>query len=322
MLQRVRDLKVQYSNGTLSADDKKAIVAEVDPARQGDHGHRRQDRVQRHLAAERRRSRGHHLPGRRQPGREHHRLGRCHSRVPRRVGCGFGLRRRLRGAGGTDDVRGVASRRPRRRRPPPREVKAKGVYDVLDARQQPDGRRRHARRRRESTAPAVRSRRRPSRPWTSTSSTRRSTTCRTTRSESRRGAEPPRAPPQQPRDLPGEPGGVREPDPRRGHGRRDGQLHEAQHPAAGRHEHARAGQPGPAGRPRRSCASPEIGTPAARVALVAGAGSPRRPTPSPAWSRRRPHTSTEGRIAARAGARLAAARVGAAAARLRSGPSL
>ena len=36
--------------------------------------------------------------------------------------------------------------------------------------------------------------------------------------ELRRGAEPPRAPPQQPRDLPGEPGGVREPDPRRGHG--------------------------------------------------------------------------------------------------------
>jgi hypothetical protein len=29
---------------------------------------------------------------------------------------------------------------------------------------------------------------------------------------------------------------------------RDGQLHEAPDPAAGRHEHARAGQPGPAGR--------------------------------------------------------------------------
>jgi flagellin len=29
MVQRVRDLKVQYSNGTLSADDKKAIVAEA-----------------------------------------------------------------------------------------------------------------------------------------------------------------------------------------------------------------------------------------------------------------------------------------------------
>src|SRR5829696_6367151 len=29
MIQRVRDLKVQYSNGTLSADDKKSIVAEA-----------------------------------------------------------------------------------------------------------------------------------------------------------------------------------------------------------------------------------------------------------------------------------------------------
>src|SRR6187549_655318 len=29
MLQRVRDLKVQYSNGTLSEDDKTAIAAEV-----------------------------------------------------------------------------------------------------------------------------------------------------------------------------------------------------------------------------------------------------------------------------------------------------
>ena len=31
MLQRVRDLKVQYSNGTLSADDKDAIASEVAP---------------------------------------------------------------------------------------------------------------------------------------------------------------------------------------------------------------------------------------------------------------------------------------------------
>ena len=60
----------------------------------------------------------------------------------------------------------------------------------------------------------------------------------------RRGAEPPRAPPEQPGDLPGEPDRLRVPDPRRGHGRGDDQVHEAQHPAAGRHEHARAGQPG------------------------------------------------------------------------------
>ena len=38
-------------------------------------------------------------------------------------------------------------------------------------------------------------------------------------------------------------------DPRRGHGQGDDELHEAQHPAAGRHEHARAGQPGAAEHP-------------------------------------------------------------------------
>ena len=37
--------------------------------------------------------------------------------------------------------------------------------------------------------------------------------------------------------------------PRRRHGVGDDQVHEAEHPAAGRHEHARAGQPGAAGRP-------------------------------------------------------------------------
>ena len=60
----------------------------------------------------------------------------------------------------------------------------------------------------------------------------------------RRGAEPPRASPEQPGHLPGEPDRVRVADPRRGHGGRDDEVHEAQHPAAGRHEHARAGQPG------------------------------------------------------------------------------
>ena len=65
----------------------------------------------------------------------------------------------------------------------------------------------------------------------------------------RRGPEPPRAHPQQPRDVPGEPDRVREPDPRRGHGQRDGRVHQGPDPAAGRHEHARAGQPGAAGRP-------------------------------------------------------------------------
>jgi flagellin len=87
------------------------------------------------------------------------------------------------------------------------------------------------------------------------------------RGDVRRRPEPPRAPPQQPRDLPGEPGGVREPDPRRGHGLGDGQLHQAGDPAAGRHEHARAGQPGAAERPR----APPL------VPRRAGAGRPARP---------------------------------------------
>ena len=55
--------------------------------------------------------------------------------------------------------------------------------------------------------------------------------------------------PEQPLHLPGEPDRVREPHPRRGHGLGDGQVHQGSDPAAGRHEHARAGQPVLAGRP-------------------------------------------------------------------------
>ena len=51
----------------------------------------------------------------------------------------------------------------------------------------------------------------------------------------RRGPEPPRAPSEQPGHVPGEPDGVRVAHPRRGHGGRDDQVHQAQHPAAGRH---------------------------------------------------------------------------------------
>ena len=58
------------------------------------------------------------------------------------------------------------------------------------------------------------------------------------------GAEPARAQPGEPRRLPGEPDGVREPHPRRGHGPGDDELHQAPDPAAVRHEHAGAGQPG------------------------------------------------------------------------------
>ena len=50
MLQRVRDLKVQYQNDTLDTSDKDAIVSEVEPARQGDLRDRRQDGVQRQQA--------------------------------------------------------------------------------------------------------------------------------------------------------------------------------------------------------------------------------------------------------------------------------
>jgi flagellin len=47
----------------------------------------------------------------------------------------------------------------------------------------------------------------------------------------------------------GEPLRVGEPDPRHGHGSGDGELQPLEHPAAGRHLHAGAGQPGHAGRP-------------------------------------------------------------------------
>ena len=62
-------------------------------------------------------------------------------------------------------------------------------------------------------------------------------------------AEPARAHRRQPRRLPGEPVRRREPHPRRGHGRGDGQLHQAADPLAVRHRHARPGQPGR----RRAC---------------------------------------------------------------------
>ena len=74
----------------------------------------------------------------------------------------------------------------------------------------------------------------------------------------RRGPEPPRAPPEQPGDLPGEPDRLRVAHPRRGHGGGDDEVHEAEHPAAGRHEHARAGQPGAPGRPVAAALSPAL----------------------------------------------------------------
>ena len=67
-------------------------------------------------------------------------------------------------------------------------------------------------------------------------------------------------------DLPGEPDRLREPHPRRGHGRRDGRLHQAPDPAAGRHVDAGAGQPGPAERPVAApLAAPAEGAPEQRA---------------------------------------------------------
>ena len=64
MLQRVRDLKVQFDNGTLSTDDQDAIAAEVFQIAQRDQGHHDRHEVQRHGRVRRRRDV--HLPGRRQ----------------------------------------------------------------------------------------------------------------------------------------------------------------------------------------------------------------------------------------------------------------
>ena len=183
MLQRVRDLKVQYKNGTLSTDDKAAIAAEVDQ-----------------LAAEIKR---HRQPA---PSSTASSCSTAAATITFQVGANDGE---------TITVSAIDSTAARRRNV---------IGDGLDGR----------------SASAARHLRR---------STPRSRTSSTIRARLRRGPEPPRAPPEQPRDLPGEPDRVREPDPRRGHGLGDGQVHEAQHPAAGRHEHARAGQPGPAGRP-------------------------------------------------------------------------
>ena len=192
MLQRVRDLKVQFNNGTLDA--------------------RRQGR-------DRRRGR------RRSPRRS-----RTSRRRPKFNGTALldgHDRSRSRSAPTTARRSSIDGGRPRRRHRGRRPVG-------------PDRPRRAAPPRR-ALAPAARS------PASTTIDTAIKNVS-TARAELRRGPEPPRAPPEQPGDLPGEPDGVRVADPRRGHGVGDDEVHEAQHPAAGRHEHARAGQPGPAGR--------------------------------------------------------------------------
>ena len=68
MLQRVRDLKVQFKNGTLSADDKDAIAAEVSQIAQEveRHPHRHEVQRQRRVFG----AADVHLPGRRQRQRD------------------------------------------------------------------------------------------------------------------------------------------------------------------------------------------------------------------------------------------------------------
>ena len=81
MLQRVRDLKVQYDNGTLSDDDKDAIAAEVFQIAQGGRRHRRPTRsstartLSRHGTTL-------HVPGRRQRRRDDHHDARPTCRRP------------------------------------------------------------------------------------------------------------------------------------------------------------------------------------------------------------------------------------------------
>ena len=146
MLQRVRDLKVQYNNGTLSTADKDAIAAEVAQLRPEIERHRRTDRVQRHQAA-RRLGADDLVPGRRQRRRDASTVATDLHRLQRR--------RRV----------GISTLRP---------------------------------------LSALRGRRHLA------TSTPRSRTC-SMRVALRRGPEPPRAPPEQPGDLPGEPDRVREP---------------------------------------------------------------------------------------------------------------
>ena len=201
MLQRVRDLKVQYNNGTNSSDDKDAIAAEVFADRAGDRRHRRPTRSSTARPSSARPTL--HVPGRRQRRRDdrHH---------------GGGLHRRDRhvGTAACTSVTSISTAARRR----DGAVDTGSLSTHLDDRRGDQERLQGPRR-------------------------------------LRRGAEPPRASPEQPGHLPGEPDRLRVADPRRGHGGRDDEVHEAQHPAAGRHEHARAGQPGARRASCRCCAS-------------------------------------------------------------------
>ena len=64
ILQRVRELAVEYNNGTLSSADRAAITVEITPALRGSRADREHHAVQRHRPARRRHPR--HVPGRRE----------------------------------------------------------------------------------------------------------------------------------------------------------------------------------------------------------------------------------------------------------------
>ena len=199
MLQRVRDLKVQYDNGTLSDDDKTAIAAEV-------------FEIAKEVKSDRR-------PTRSSTAR------RCSRHRPRRS--------RSRSAPTTGETITTTSA------VLCGNVAGGGLSELTNLLAASD-----------ASAPL------------STAAT--SARCRHIDAaiderlqgprQPRRGPEPPGAPSGQPGDLPGEPDGVRVAHPRRRHGGRDDQVHEVQHPAAGRHEHARAGQPGARRASSRCCA--------------------------------------------------------------------
>ena len=172
MLQRVRELAVQYKNGSLSRQRQRRDPVRGQPARVRDRAHRLQRRVQRHQAAE---------------------LGRRRSRS----------------------------------RSAPTTARSSRVVDDLARRLDRLGRSRWRRRR----PPISRDRRRDRRGHRA--SARSSARCRTA-SSTRLNAS---AIYQENLIA------VREPHPRRGHGRGDGRLHEAPDPAAGRDGDARAGQP-------------------------------------------------------------------------------
>ena len=219
MLQRVRDLKVQFENGTLSdATTRTRSRAEVYQIAQRDQEHPRPDQVQRHGRL--RHAADVHVPGRRQRRRDH----RHHGRLQRRD-----RRRRHR--------RPVRAHRLSTAARPTTALATGASPTIADDRQRDQERLDGSR-------------------------------------QLRRGAEPPRAPPEQPGHLPGEPDRLRVAHPRRGHGGRDDQVHEAEHPAAGRHEHARAGQPGARRASCRCCASTAIASELATQSLKIGPSGP------------------------------------------------